>query len=224
MAFVACPIGFKLIFLPSLSRYVACPTLHHVLPARLPVTSDEEQLKALNEINDQKGIVRDSVHQARTLCTTTVSSFLQALANALPQYAANGITDFSADPWWVSMTSYFKASLWLFAAVPGVPMRHLADEDGDGSGSGKQRILDANEVEVLAMSAGCQEYVEVSKHLWWVDSCFLAHCTPERTQPPIIRSADQKLCEVSRCLELARHLSEYRSVSLTQAQHDAFLV
>lgn len=56
------------------------------------------------------------------------------------------------------MTSYFKASLWLFAAVPGVPMRYLADEDG---GTGKQRILDANEVEDLASTAGCQEHVEV---------------------------------------------------------------
>eukprot|EP00752_Nemacystus_decipiens_P006113 g5514.t1 len=118
---------------------------------------DEEQRKALDEIKDQQGIVRDSVQQARTLCTTTVSSFVQALANALPQYEANGIADFSADPWWISMTSYFKASLWLFAAVPGVPMRHLADDER----SGKQRILEATEVEALASSAGCQEYVEV---------------------------------------------------------------
>lgn len=61
------------------------------------------------------------------------------------------------------MTSYFKASLWLFAAVPGVPMRHLAEESGDGTG--KQRILDADEVEVLASSAGCQEHVEVRRSL-----------------------------------------------------------
>lgn len=133
-------------------------------PTFPPVISDEEQRKTLNEIKDQQEIVRDSVQQARTLCTTTVSSFVQALANALPQYAANGITDFSADPWWVSMTSYFKASLWLFAAVPGVPIRHL-DED-DGEGTGKQRILEASEVEALVSSAGCQEYVEVRKLVW----------------------------------------------------------
>lgn len=65
------------------------------------------------------------------------------------------------------MTSYFKASLWLFAAVPSVPMRHLAEEDGGGIG--KKRILDATEVEVLASSAGCQENVEVSELLWCID-------------------------------------------------------
>ena len=132
----------------------------------------DENGKLSGEIRDQEEVVRDSVQQARTLCTTTVSSFVQALANALPQYAANGMTDFSADPWWVSMTSYFKASLWLFAAVPGVPMRYLADEDG---GTGKQRILDANEVEALASTAGCQEHVEVCLH---VDCfCVLGTCT-----------------------------------------------
>lgn len=65
------------------------------------------------------------------------------------------------------MTSYFKASLWLFAAVPGVPIRHLAEEDGEGIG--KQRILEASEVETLASSAGCQEYVEVRKLARWSD-------------------------------------------------------
>lgn len=55
-------------------------------------------------------------------------------------------------------------------------MRHLAEEDGDGVG--KQRILDANEVEGLASSAGCQEYVEVSKRLWWIDLCLRGRLTP----------------------------------------------
>lgn len=119
--------------------------------------SDDDERKASSEINDQRDAVRDSVQQARTLCTITVSSFVQALANALPQYEANGISDFSADPWWVSMTSYFKASLWLFAAVPVVPI-HLTDEN---DGNGMRRVLDANEVEVLASTAGCREHVEV---------------------------------------------------------------
>lgn len=146
--------------------FVAFHTLHRSFPAHLPIISDEEQRKALNDMKDQQDVVRDAVQQARALCTTTISSFVQALANALPQYAANGITDFLADPWWVSMTSYFKASLWLFAAVPGVPLRRLAEDYGDGTG--KQRILDANEVEALVSSAGCQEYVGVSKRLWWI--------------------------------------------------------
>lgn len=111
--------------------------------------------------DDERYALRDSVDQARTLCTLTVSGFVQALANALLQYEANGITNFSADPWWVSMTSYFKASLWLFAAVPGVPRHFLSNEM---HGSGRQLILTANEVEVLASAAGCREHVEVSVH------------------------------------------------------------
>lgn len=127
--------------------------------ARVLSPADEEEQKAPDKIREQQEIVRDSVQQARTLCTVAVSGFVQALASAIPQYEANGIADFSADPWWVSMTSYFKASLWLFAAVPGVPARHLYDEDG---GVGNQRILNADEVEALASSTGCLEHVEVS--------------------------------------------------------------
>ena len=52
----------------------------------------DENGKLSGEIRDQEEVVRDSVQQARTLCTTTVSSFVQALANALPQYAANGLS------------------------------------------------------------------------------------------------------------------------------------
>ena len=96
--------------------------------------------------------MQDSVDQARALCTLTACSFVQALANALPQYAANGIVEFSADPWWVCMTSYFKASMWLFAAVPSVSTRFLYGEGDEGD---VQRILDASEVEELASSAGC---------------------------------------------------------------------
>lgn len=121
--------------------------------------ADDEERRTLDKIRNQQEVVRDSVQQARALCTVAVSGFVQALASAIPQYEANGIADFSADPWWVSMTSYFKASLWLLAAVPGVPVRHLAVEDG---GIGKQRILNADEVEALASSAGCLEHVEVS--------------------------------------------------------------
>lgn len=86
------------------------------------------------------------------------------------------------------MTSYFKASLWLFAAVPGVPMRYLADEDGD---TGKQRILDANEVEDLASTAGCHEHVEV---------CFV--CQVPETVVRSIRELEHLLhipCRVARC-------------------------
>ncbi|CAM9489980.1 unnamed protein product [Scytosiphon promiscuus] len=118
---------------------------------------DDGERKVSEKIRNQKQFVQDSVQQARALCTVAVSGFVQAIASAIPQYEANGITDFSADPWWVSMTSYFKASLWLFAAVPGVPMRYLVDEDGD---IGEQRILNADEVEALASSAGCLEHVE----------------------------------------------------------------
>lgn len=71
------------------------------------------------------------------------------------------------------MTSYFKASLWLFAAVPAVPI-HLVDEN---EGIGMQRILDANEVEVLASTAGCLEHVEVG---WLIHSCLVVrvHFSP----------------------------------------------
>lgn len=120
---------------------------------------DERKKRQSDRKKDQRRIVQDAVDQARALCTLTVFSFTQALANALPQYAANGIMEFSADPWWVCMTSYFKASMWLFAAVPGVP-RRLLDDEGDGGD--KQRILDPNEIEEMASSAGCRQHVEVS--------------------------------------------------------------
>lgn len=87
------------------------------------------------------------------MCTITLTGFLEALANALPQYQANGVTDFLSDPWWVSMTSYLKASLWLFAAIPGVK-HHLSDGQG---------VLDINEFDLLASEAGCRDYVEVSQ-------------------------------------------------------------
>lgn len=106
--------------------------------------------------------------QARTICTATISGFVQALAGALPQYAANGVVDFSADPWWVSMTSYMKASLWLFAAIPSLPKLPFPD---DGN-VGRKLILDAHEVEALASTAGCREQVEVSRRgvLSWLSS------------------------------------------------------
>lgn len=122
-------------------------------------SADERKKRQSSRTRDQRRAVQDSVDQARALCTLTAYSFVQALANALPQYAANGIVEFSADPWWVCMTSYFKASMWLFAAVPSVPTRFL---DGEGDGGDGQRILDASEVEELASSAGCREHVEVS--------------------------------------------------------------
>lgn len=128
---------------------------------RFPLFShlaDDHEKPASNKTRDQQEIVRDSFDEARALCTATVSGFVQALANALPQYAANGIGDFSADPWWISMTSYLKASLWLFAAVPGVPTRYFPLEE-DVSGS--LFILRADEVEVLASTAGCRAHVEV---------------------------------------------------------------
>lgn len=59
------------------------------------------------------------------------------------------------------MTSYLKASLWLFAAVPSVPSRHLADGADAG---GSQRVFDPVKVETLASAAGCREYVEVRAH------------------------------------------------------------
>ncbi|CAM9524584.1 unnamed protein product, partial [Laminaria digitata] len=120
---------------------------------------DERKKRESSRMTDQRRAVQDSVDQARALCTLTAYSFVQALANALPQYAANGMAEFSADPWWVCMTSYFKASMWLFAAVPSVPRRFL---DGESDGGDGQRILDASEVEELASSAGCREHVEVS--------------------------------------------------------------
>lgn len=124
----------------------------------LTLLADDDEKPASNKTRDQRDVVRESFDQARALCTATVSGFVQALANALPQYAANGIGDFSADPWWISMTSYLKASLWLFAAVPGVPTHYLSDEE-DVSGS--LFILRADEVEVLASTAGCRAHVEV---------------------------------------------------------------
>lgn len=120
-----------------------------------------------NDIEDQRDVVREAVQQASALCTATVSSFVQALANALPQYAANGMTDFSADPWWVSMTSYLKGSLSLFSALPGVPARYFTtgtEDDDEGEEEvveEERRILTAGEVEELATAAGCLEHVEV---------------------------------------------------------------
>lgn len=76
----------------------------------------------------------------------------------MPQYAANGVEDFSLDPWWVSMTSFFRASLWLFAAAPRVPRRCLPDRD---EASGIQHVLDVDELEVLAADAGYKENIEV---------------------------------------------------------------
>ena len=58
------------------------------------------------------------------------------------------------------MTSYLKASLWLFAAAPGVPQRHLAD---DVLETENLRILDVNEIDILASDMGCREHVEVSE-------------------------------------------------------------
>ncbi|CBN78893.1 conserved unknown protein [Ectocarpus siliculosus] len=128
----------------------------------------EEKQRMSNDIEDQRDVVREAVQQARALCTATVSSFVQALANALPQYAANGMTDFSADPWWVSMTSYLKGSLSLFSALPGVPARHFTaatEDDDEGEEEAveeeeERRILTAGEVEELATAAGCLEHVE----------------------------------------------------------------
>ncbi|CAN0138442.1 unnamed protein product [Ectocarpus sp. 12 AP-2014] len=126
----------------------------------------EEKQRMSNDIEDQRDVVREAVQQASALCTATVSSFVQALANALPQYAANGMTDFSADPWWVSMTSYLKGSLSLLSALPRVPARYFttATEDDDEGEEEvveeERRILTAGEVEELATAAGCLEHVE----------------------------------------------------------------
>ncbi|CAM9903195.1 unnamed protein product, partial [Ectocarpus fasciculatus] len=126
----------------------------------------EEKRRMSNDIEDQRDDVREAVQQASALCTATVSSFVQALANALPQYAANGMTDFSADPWWVSMTSYLKGSLSLFSALPGVPARYFTTATNDDEGEeevvveDERRILTASEVEKLASAAGCLEHVE----------------------------------------------------------------
>lgn len=139
----------------------SCITMVDTSPPLSRRSPDDRKERQSERKKDQRRTVQDAVDQARALCTLTVFSFTQALANALPQYAANGILEFSADPWWVCMTSYFKASMWLFAAVPGVPRRFLDDE---GDGSDKQRILDPNEIEEMASSAGCRQHVEVSLH------------------------------------------------------------
>lgn len=148
-----CPNGYKSV---GLNAAVLCPK-QLKFPLHAPLADDDEK-SASNKTRDQRDVVRESFDQARALCTATVSGFVQALANALPQYAANGIGDFSADPWWTSMTSYLKASLWLFAAVPGVPTRYLSDEEDV---TGNLFILRADEVEVLASTAGCRAHVEV---------------------------------------------------------------
>lgn len=105
-------------------------------------------------------VVRDALQAARDLYVTTCDGFCRALASALPQYEANGIVDFTTDPWWVSMTSYLKASLWLFAAAPHVPERCLSspkEEPADLS----RVVLDVDTLDALASNAGCKEYVEV---------------------------------------------------------------
>lgn len=112
------------------------------------------------QIRDQIYDVQDALQKAQALCRATCSGFTQALASAVHQYAAAGMDDFTADPWWVSMTSYFRASLWLFAAAPQVPKRCLASRDEEDT-TGRQHVLDVHILEVLASDAGCKEYIEV---------------------------------------------------------------
>lgn len=154
-----------------------------------------------NDIEDQRDDVREAVRQASALCTATVFSFVQALANALPQYAANGMTDFSADPWWVSMTSYLKGSLSLFSALPGVPARYFSAAADEGEEEvveeEEQRVLTASEVEELASAAGCLEHVEVralaclanSRLLCGIVTVFSRACSPtqQSTDPSYSR-------------------------------------
>lgn len=130
-----------------------------VVDACLPFRpSESEKILAQEMVNKQRVNVRDMLSEAQAVCRATCSGFVQALANAAPQYAANGIEDFALDPWWVSMTSYLRASLWLFAAAPRVPRKCLPDQDEE---SGIQHVLDIDELEVMAADAGCKEYIEV---------------------------------------------------------------
>lgn len=124
-------------------------------------TGDQKE-QTSSKTQDLRYKLRETVDEARVMCTSTITGFVEALANALPQYQANGVTDFLSDPWWVSMMSYFKATLWLFASIPGVrvPKRHLSDEKCELE---KLRVLDVNEFDLLASDAGCREYVEVSQ-------------------------------------------------------------
>lgn len=69
------------------------------------------------------------------------------------------------------MTSYFKASLWLFAAAPHVPERCLPLREEDPTG-GNQVVLDVNALDALASNAGCKEHVEVSTVVWILGPIF----------------------------------------------------
>lgn len=58
------------------------------------------------------------------------------------------------------MTSYLKASLWLFAAAPHVPERCLSSPEEDPTDRSRV-VLDVDTLDALASTAGCKEYMEV---------------------------------------------------------------
>ncbi|CAM9566946.1 unnamed protein product [Discosporangium mesarthrocarpum] len=140
-------------------------TIHAVQSAR-----DEEStgLKAQVEAMDgQEGegessfeesviTAREALEDARAVCMEMGTLAIQALGSAIKQYNTNAINPFE-DPWWVSITSYFKGALREFCTLPPVPVSVVASIEGL---EGKLRIVDPEELAKTAAAEGCSEHVE----------------------------------------------------------------